>query len=105
MPSTLEKPLATSLAFLRPSDFKSNTHRFLMTFLPFGGSTSSKTLHLQRELSSSLHAVRHSSCVSLGIFRMSLKVHSRILEVSGDSRSTSGTALASRRSRNLTPPS
>ena len=36
---------------------------------------------------------------------MSLKVHSRILEVSRDPRSCGGTALAGRRSRYLTPPS
>jgi hypothetical protein len=52
MPSTWEKPLATSLAFLQPSDFRSNTHLFLITLRPLGGSTSSKTLCLHRESNS-----------------------------------------------------
>src|SRR6201996_6593615 len=94
MPSTCEKPLATSLAFLRPSDFRSNTQRFLMTLRPAGGSTSSKTLRLRRDSNSSRHACFHSFCEALGILRMSLKVHSRIFAVSGDSESMAGTALA-----------
>jgi hypothetical protein len=76
MPSTWEKPLAISLAFLQPSDFRSNTYRFLITLQPLGGSTSSKTLHLRRESNSLRHACFHSFCASLGIFIMSLKVHS-----------------------------
>src|SRR6266851_10486457 len=93
MPSTWEKPLATSLAFLWPSDFRSNTYWFFITLRPLGGSTSSKTLRLCRESNSSQHTCFHSFCASLGIFIMSLKVHSRTLAVSGVSKS-GGTALA-----------
>ena len=105
MPSIWEKPLATSLAFLRPSNIMLNTYWFLMTLWPFGGSTNSWTLCLQSESSCLQHALHHFSCLSLGILRMSLKVHSQILKVSGGLRSCSGTALASRRSWYLTPPS
>ena len=104
MPSAWEKPLATSLAFLQPSDFRSNNYLFFITLQPLGGSTSSKTLHLYRESNSLQHTCFHFCCVLLGILIMSLKVHSCTLAVSSVSKS-GGTALASSWFRNSTPPS
>jgi hypothetical protein len=83
MPSTCEKPWATSLAFLQPSDLMSKTHLQPMVLRPFGKLVSLKTLHQWSASSSSLQAIFHSSCAAFGKRIRSLKCHSRTLETSG----------------------
>ena len=92
-----------SLAFLRPSDFSSKTHRFLMTFLSLGRSARSYTLRLRSASSSSQQTFFHSFCSALGKLAMSRKVHSRILRTG--LRFSTGTACESKKLINSTPPS
>jgi hypothetical protein len=107
MPSTCEKPWATSLAFLRPSDLMLKTHLQPMVLRPFGKSVSLKILHQQSASSSSLQAIFYSSCAAFGKRIRSLKCHSRTLVTSGifPLASADETAALSRKFVRLAPPS
>src|SRR5271170_36637 len=66
-PSTWENPLATSLAFLRPSDFIMNTQRDDIVRQFLGHATISKTLCLRRASISMSQDLYHSSLSDLGM--------------------------------------
>ena len=106
IPSFCEKPLATSQAFFRPSDFMSKTQQFLTTFLPFSKSVSSKTRRSRRDSNSSWHVAFHSSFCTLGSCRISRKCHSLSREVAGSDLSCSSSgdiAFASRKLMTVLP--
>jgi hypothetical protein len=108
MPSTCEKPWATSLAFFYLSDLMSKTHLQPMVLRPFGKSVSLKTLCRQSASSSSLQAVFYFSCIAFGKHIRSLKCHSQTLETSGIfplAGADETAALSSRKLMRPAPPS
>src|SRR5277367_1567814 len=107
MPSTCEKPWATSLAFLRPSDLTSKTHLHPIDLRPLGRSVSLKTLHFWSASSSSRQAVFHSFRAASGRRIKSLKCQSRTFLTLGSFplATVDETAALKRKSMSSLPPS